>query len=688
MPRAASNAPSGRAISSKLSTSKMPIPKEIKKRADSLRRSIERHNRLYHTLDQPEISDEAYDALMRELEELESEYPELKTPDSPTQKIGSEVLEKFEKVEHAVPQWSFNDAFDEGDIRAFDERVKKALGEPFSYLAELKIDGLKVVLTYEKGKLAVAATRGDGRVGENVTNNVRTIKSIPSELKKPYSIIVEGEIWMSKSVFNELNKERKKRGEELFANPRNIAAGSIRQLDPAVTRGRKLNSFVYDIALIKDVQPPSTQEAELEMLRELGFKINPHFKKFADIGGVTSYWKEWGKKKEKEDYLIDGIVVKVNGRREQEALGFTSKAPRFGIAFKFPAEQVTTTVEDIKLQLGRTGVLTPVAVLRPVLVAGSKVSRATLHNEDEIKRKDIRIGDTVVLQKAGDVIPEVVKVLTEMRTGKEKMFKFPTHFPLCGGDGRIERIPGQAAYRCVAKNSYEQQRRKLTHFASRHVFDIEGMGPKVVGALMSAEIISDFADIFSMKKGDLETLERFGEKSVENLLNAIEKSRSVTLARFVASLSIPQVGEETSRVLANYFGMPEKFVRANRQELESIEGIGPIIAQAIIEWFKDKENHKLFMRLLKQVRVKKEEKEKGGELSGITFVLTGTLEKMSREEAKERIRTLGGGTSESVSKKTDYVVAGENPGEKLEKARKSGVKVVNEAEFLDLLAKK
>ncbi|MDO8424023.1 MAG: NAD-dependent DNA ligase LigA [bacterium] len=672
----------------------MPISKKITERIQSLRRAIERHNRLYHTLDQPEISDEAYDALVRELEELESRYPELNTPESPTQKVGAEVLEKFEKVEHAVPQWSFNDAFTEEDIRAFDERVKKSLGEKnvlgehFFYLAELKIDGLKVVLTYEKGRLITAATRGDGRVGENVTNNVSTIRSIPAKLEKPVSVIVEGEIWMAKSVFDKLNSERRKKGEALFANPRNIAAGSIRQLDPAITRSRELDSFAYDIASIKGAELPDTQETELKMLKELGFKINPHFKKFEDIEGVIKYWKEWSKKKEKEDYLLDGIVVKVNDRKLQETLGYTAKAPRFGIAFKFQAEQVTTVVEDIKLQLGRTGVLTPVAVLRPVLVAGSTVSRATLHNEDEIRRKDIRIADTVVIQKAGDVIPEVVRVLSEMRKGNERVFKFPTHFPLCGGDGRIERVPGQAAYRCVAKNSYEQQRRKLTHFASRNVFNIDGMGPKVVGALMAAEVISDFADIFSLKKGDLETLERFGEKSIDNLLNAIEKAKDVTLARFIASLSIPQVGEETSRLLAEYFGAAEKFADGSLEELKDIEGIGPIVARSIIEWFRDKENRKLFMRLLKQVRVKREEKKQGGKLSGITFVLTGTLEKMAREEAKEKIRVLGGKTGESVSIKTDYVVAGENPGEKLEKANELGVKVLNEEEFIKLLETK
>ncbi|MFZ2763495.1 MAG: NAD-dependent DNA ligase LigA, partial [Minisyncoccia bacterium] len=380
------------------------------------------------------------------------------------------------------------------------------------------------------------------------------------------------------------------------------------------------------------------------------------------------------------------IVVKVNSRRDQEFLGYTGKSPRFGIASKFQAEQVTTVVEDITLQIGRTGVLTPVAVLRPVLVAGSTVSRATLHNEDEIRRKDIRIGDTVVIQKAGDVIPEVVKVLVEMRTGKEKEFKFPTHFPLCGGDGRIERIPGQAAYRCVERNSFEQQKRKMEHFVSRRVFDIDGLGPQLINQLMEAEIISNFDDIFTIKKGDLETLERFAEKSIENLLKAIEKARDVTLARFIAGLSIPQVGEETARDLAEHFMTAERFANANQDELERLNGVGPVVAQAVVGWFNDKENTKLFTRLLKRVRVVKETgNRKSNKLQGKTFVLTGTLEKMSRDEAKEKIRILGGEVSGSVSKNTDYVVAGADPGDKYQKAEELGVKILNEREFMKVL---
>ncbi|MDO8590020.1 MAG: NAD-dependent DNA ligase LigA [bacterium] len=668
------------------------VAKDIAKRAQKLRETTERHQELYHTYDKPEISDEAYDALVRELERLESQYPSLSSLDSPTKQVGGRVLEKFEKVAHLVPQWSFNDAFDEDDIRAFDERVKRVLKNSPEYITELKIDGLKIVLTYESGVLKTAATRGDGRVGEDVTNNVRTIESIPSLLKKPVSIIVEGEVWMSRSIFKQLNQERKKGGEELFANPRNIAAGSLRQLDPSVTSSRKLNSFIYDIASLTDTIWPPTQEEELELLRRLGFKVNTHFKRFENIDGVIKYWKLWEKRKEHEDYLLDGIVVKVNAKKFQDILGYTGKAPRFGIAFKFQAEQVTTVVKDITLQIGRTGVLTPVAILEPVLVAGSTVSRATLHNEDEIRRKDIRIGDTVVIQKAGDVIPEVVRVLEEMRTGKEKSFKFPTHFPLCGGDGQIERLPGQVAYRCVAQDSFEQQRRKLEHFASRRVFDIDGLGPKIINQLMDAGIISNFDDIFTIKRGDLETLERFGEKSVSNLLAAIEKARSVTLERFIASLSIPQVGEETARDLARYFQTAEKLAQADTAELEKLEGVGPIVARSVIGWFTNKENKKLFARLLKQIRIHPVEHrvehrvlDKDLPLLGKSFVLTGTLVKMSREDAKEKIRTLGGEVRESVSKNTDYVVAGTDPGEKFSKAQELGVAILNEEEFYGML---
>lgn len=667
------------------------IPEETRKRVEKLRETIDYYRYLYHVEDKEEISQEALDSLKDELKRLENKYPELITPDSPTQRVGGKPLEQFEKVRHQVQQWSFDDAFTEEDIRAFDQRVKKVLKKNLgkeinpTYTAELKIDGLKVVLTYENGILKTAATRGDGRVGENVTQNVKTIESVPLKLKKEINVVVEGEVWMGKSTLKKINKKREKSSLETFANPRNVAAGSIRQLDPSITQERELDSFIYDIARIEG-EVPDTQEDELKLIGKLGFKANPHFKHFDDISGVIKYWNEWQKKADREDYLIDGVVVKVNERVYQEALGYTGKSPRFGIAIKFPAEQVTTVVEGITLQIGRTGVLTPVANLRPVLVAGSTVSRATLHNEDEIKRLDIRIGDTVVIQKAGDVIPDVVSVVREMRTGKEKIFKFPTHFHLCGGDGRVERVPGQVAYRCVAKNSFAQQKRKLCHFVSKRVFDVDGMGPKVIDALMDAEIISDFTDIFKVEKGDLETLPRFGDKSINNLLASIEKARNITLARFIASLSIPQVGEETARDLALNFKTPEIFQAATLEKLESLNGVGPIVARAIVDWFSDEENKKLYKELLQEVNIQKEEGVvESGALSGLTFVLTGTLENLGREDAKELIRKAGGSIASSVSKNTSYVLAGSEAGEKLKKAEELGVKVISEKEFLNML---
>ncbi|MFZ2049079.1 MAG: NAD-dependent DNA ligase LigA [Minisyncoccia bacterium] len=667
------------------------IPKNIAERAKKLRELINYHAHLYHTLDKPEIPDSVYDSLIVELEELENKYPGLITEDSPSLRVGGTPLKEFQKVVHVVPQWSFNDAFSEEDIRVFDQRIKKLLKENFhkdiepEYIVELKIDGLKIVLTYEDGVLKTAATRGDGKVGENVTQNVRTIASVPLKLKTDTSLIVEGEVWMGKSTLEKINKERIKNHEEPFANPRNVSAGSLRQLDSKVTATRNLDSFIYSVAFMENKKNFETQEESLKFLNELGFKVNPHFKKVSNIDDVIKFWKDWEKKKDKQDYLLDGVVVKVNSKKYQEILGYTGKAPRWGIALKFTAEQVTTVVEDITLQIGRTGVLTPVAILRPVLVAGSTVSRATLHNEDEIRRLDVRVGDTVVLQKAGDVIPDIVRVLTELRTGKEKIFKFPTHFPLCGGNGLIERIPGQVAYRCVSKNSFAQQRRKLAHFTSKKVFNIDGLGQKKIDQLMEAGIISNFEDIFTMKRGDLEILPRFGQKSIDNLLGAIEKAKTITLDRFITSLSISQVGEETARDLANHFKTVERFSIASAEELEVLDGVGPVIAREIKDWFKDKENKKTFDHLLKQVRIENVQHSVLNKLGGKIFVLTGTLPTLEREEVSEMIRENGGKISSAVSSKTDYVLAGENAGEKLDKASELGTKVISEEEFLNML---
>jgi len=667
------------------------IPPEIRERLEKLKKTIEYHRYNYHVLDREEISQEALDSLKYELSEIEKEYPELITPDSPSQRVAGEPLKEFKKVPHKVPQWSFNDAFTEEDIREFDARVKRMLAKEIgfatipTYACEIKIDGLKIVLEYVDGKLATAATRGDGTIGEDVTANVRTIESVPLSLSKPISVIVEGEVWLPKKQFEKLNKERKQAGEELYANPRNVAAGTIRQLDSKMVASRKLETFIYDIAFIEgDV--PATQIEELELLKKLGFKVNPHARECKTIDDVISFWKEWQKKNTKQEYQIDGVVIKVSERKYQEALGYTGKAPRFAIAFKFPAEQVTTVVEDIVLQVGRTGVLTPVAHLRPVSVAGSTVSRATLHNEDEIGRLDVRVGDTVILQKAGDVIPDIVSVVTTMRTGKEKVFTFPTHVPVCGGDGSIERIPGQAAWRCVNKNSFEQQKRKFYHFVSKKALNIEDMGPKIVDVLLTENLITEYADVFTLKKGDLLLLPRFAEKSVDNILTSVETARNTTLARFLVGLSIPQVGEETAYDLAKHFKTIERLRDASFEELEQMNGVGPIIAQSITDFFTSKENKKVVDHMLKQITFSEVKLvESSGKLAGKTFVLTGTLSGMSRDEAKDKIRTLGGIPSESVSKETDYVVAGENPGSKQKKAQDLGVPVLSEEEFLKLL---
>ncbi|MEK7133039.1 MAG: NAD-dependent DNA ligase LigA [Patescibacteria group bacterium] len=667
------------------------IPKNIQAKYDKLKTAINHYRRLYHVYDKEEISADALDSLKRNLGDLEKQYPALIAPDSPSQRVAGEPLPFFTKVRHKVSQWSFNDAFTPEEIREFDTRVKRFLKPSFGdalpeYVCELKIDGLKIVLEYEKGLLKVAATRGNGEVGEDVTNNIRTIESVPLSLTRPIDIIVEGEVWMSSENLKKLNTLRQAEGEASFANPRNAAAGGIRQLDPAIAAKRKLDVFIYDVAATSE-KFPATQIEELGYLRELGFKVNPHHALAKTIDEVIAYWEKWRKRGKREGYWIDGIVVKINERKFEDALGYTGKAPRFAIAFKFPAEQVTTKVADIVLQIGRTGVLTPVAHLQPVSVAGSVVSRATLHNEDEIKRLDVRVGDTVVLQKAGDVIPDIVRVLKELRTGREKPFVWPRKVSACGGDGSIERIEGQSAWRCVSQNSYSQFKRKLYHFVGKHCFDIDGMGPKIVDALLDNELISAYGDIFTLKRGDLLALPRFAEKSVDNLLSAIEKSNVIKLPRLIAALSIPHVGEETAYVLAGQFKTLGELISATKETLQSVDGVGDIVAESIVNWFADKENKKILHHLLAHVNIENHSKLKTENLKlfGKTFVLTGTLLKMSRDEAKVKLRALGADISSTVSKKTTAVIAGENAGSKLDKARELNIPVYTEQDILKLL---
>lgn len=665
----------------------------IIERLEKLRAAVEKHRYNYHVLDKEEISAEALDSLKRELVLLEAEYPELYDANSPSQRVAGSPLKEFNKVSHKVQQWSFGDAFNEKDMTDFDARVKRFLlqdeikTDP-QYVCELKIDGLKIVLEYKKGELFQVATRGDGKIGEDVTMNVRTIESVPLKLDYPVDIIVEGEVWMSKKIFEKLNKEQLKKGLPLYANPRNVSAGSIRQLDPKITASRKLDVFIYDIAKYDSGQEfytPETQFEELEFLKKLGFKVNPYPKLCKNIQDTLVYWEKWKTDSKKQDYWIDGIVVKVNDVVMQKSLGYTGKSPRFGIAYKFPAEQVTTVVLDIKLQIGRTGVLTPVAHLRPVLVAGSIVSRATLHNEDEIQRLDVRIGDTVILQKAGDVIPDIVSVLKELRTGKEKPYRFPTHVPECGGDGSIERVPGEAAWRCVFKNSDIQQKRRLYHFVSKKCFNMDGVGPRQIDLFMEHGLVGGADDLFTLTKGDLLALPRFAEKSADNVIGSIKNAKHVSLARFLFSLSIPQVGEETAEDVAKYFKTLEKVRNLSVEDLMKINGVGDVVAQSIVDFFKDKDQKTLVNNLLKHVTIKRVESVSGSKLSGKTFVLTGTLETMSREEAKIKIKSLGGDVTSSVSIKTSYVVAGSDAGSKYDNAIKLGVKVLSEGEFLKLI---
>lgn len=665
----------------------MAVPKHVQDRYEKLKSTVNRHRFLVHVKNIEEIGAEALDSLKYELANIEKKYPSLMTSDSPTQRVAGAPLPELKKIRHAVPQWSFNDAFSEEDIREFDARMRKGLGGSSpAYAVELKIDGLKVVLTYEKGILQSAATRGDGRIGEDVTHNVRTIESIPLSLERPASCIVEGEVWMSEENLARLNRERAKAREPLFANPRNAAAGSLRQLDPAVAAARKLDSFIYDVAAT-DEKLPATQYEELQYLQGLGFKVNPYFKRALSIDEVTLLWQEWQKKRKSYGYWVDGVVVKVDERADQEKLGFTGKGPRFAIAFKFPTEQTTTVLLDIVLQVGRTGVLTPVAHLRPVLIGGSVVSRATLHNEDEIKRLDVRIGDTVIIQKAGDVIPDIAGVVTEMRTGKEKPFVWPSRVSECGGDGRIERVPGTAAWRCVAKDSFIQRKRMFYHFASKHALDIDGLGPRIIDAMLECGLISSFDDIFTLREGDLLKLPHFKEKAAQNLSAAILKASRTTLPRLIIGLSIPAVGEETAYDLAEHFDSLPKLMRADEAALARISGVGPVVARNIQSWFADPLNRALIARLAKVLTVSREiGRRRAGALAGKTFVLTGTLPSLSRDEAKKLVREHGGEVFNSVSGNTDYVLAGKEAGSKLDKAKELGVRILSEEGFRRLIA--
>lgn len=660
----------------------MVVPKEVSERAAKLRDLLAYHAQRYYTLDAPEISDAAYDALARKLRVLEEQYPELAREGSVNRRIYGEALPELKKVKHEVLQWSFNDAFTEEEIRAFDERVRKLAGDrAVSYDLELKIDGLKIVLTYKQGALMLAATRGDGVTGEDVTHNVRTIAEVPQRLAKPVDVIVEGEVYLRRSGFEKLNQERAAADLPLFANPRNAAAGSIRQLDPNIAAARPLGAFVYDLARTSEAVP-GTQGEELAYLRALGFPVNPehrHAQTLAEVFAYREYWR--GEARGALDYQLDGVVVKVEECAVQEVLGYTGKAPRFAIAYKFPPEQVETVVEDIALQVGRTGKLTPVAHLRPVAVAGTTVARATLHNEDFIHEKDIRVGDTVILQKAGDIIPEIVAVLKELRPKNAKRWSFPTHSPLCGGDGAIERVPGEAAHRCVEAGSFEQQSRKLAHFAGKSALDIDGMGKETVRTLMEHELVSEFDDFFELTKDELLELEGFEEKKAANLMDAIAAARMVSLDRLIIGLGIAHVGEENAFVLATRFKTLAALRAASANELAAVDGIGLIIGNAVAQWFVDEHNAEMLERLVRHLEIQAVETPLSGPLTGQTVVITGTLPTLSREAAEALVRQAGGKAAGSVSAKTSFVVAGEAAGSKRAKAEQLGIPVIDEAEF-------
>lgn len=662
---------------------------EAKKRIENLRRQIQRHDRLYYVLDNPKISDRDYDLLMRELIELEKQNPSLISQDSPTQRVGGSPLSKFETVNHKIPLLSLDNALNKEELSDFDERARKGLDHTgqVEYVCELKIDGLAVSLIYEKGVFVKGATRGDGMHGEDITENLRTIKAIPLRLDENISIEVRGEVYLPLKEFYKLNEEREKDGEPVFANPRNAAAGSLRQLDPKVTAKRPLSMFCYGAVLNRsEILNPKSQLDILETLKIYGFRINPNVKVCKGIEQVIKFCDEFEEKREKLDYEIDGIVVKVNDLESQKKLGTTMKSPRWAVAYKFPPQQKETTIESISVQVGRTGALTPVAHLKAVRLGGVTVKNATLHNEDEIARKDIRIGDHVIVQRAGDVIPQVVRVVKEKRDERAKIFHMPKHCPVCGGD--VYREADEAALRCINSSCPAKLKESIRHFASRQAMDIEGIGEALADELVESGLVKDISDLYYLKKSDILKLERKADKSAENILAAIEASKARGLDRVVFALGIINVGRRAAELLAENFGDIDSLMNAGDDQLTSIEGIGPKIAASITAYFKDKHNHHLVERLRKagvSLSSKKLEVRSKGKLAGKTFVFTGTLAGMSREEAEAKIKALGGKATSSVSKKTDYVVAGTEPGSKYDKARKLGVKILAEQDFYSLL---
>ncbi|MCP2519594.1 NAD-dependent DNA ligase LigA [Candidatus Aminicenantes bacterium AC-335-B20] len=663
---------------------------EAKKRIEELRKQINHHNYLYYVLNRPEISDAEYDRLMAELISLESQFPDLITPDSPTQKIGAPPKEEFGKIDHLAPMLSLDSCLDEKEVEDFDRRVKRELGvDNVEYVVEPKFDGLSVELVYEKGVFVRGSTRGDGLVGEDVTDNLKTVRPVPLKLREgkvkiPDLLAVRGEVVMKIKDFEKLNEEMVRRGEPPFANPRNAASGSLRQLDSKITAERKLDIFFYDILAVEGVKLNSQWEV-LSTLPEWGLKVSSDIRKCKNIEEVYKYHHEMEEKREALDFEIDGIVVKVNQFEYQSRLGIKTRSPRWAVAYKFKPKEEVTRIKDIIVQVGRTGILTPVAILEPVKIGGVTVTRATLHNQDEIDRKDVRIGDKVVVIRAGDVIPEIkARVHVEGEKRREK-YHLPNKCPVCGADVVREG----AYYRCTGGLSCTAQlKESLRHFASKGAMNIEGLGKKLVDKFVDEGIIRSPVDLYHLEKEQIAKLEGMGDKSAQNLLDSIEKSKEIELARFIYALGIPLVGEHLARVLAQHYKSLEKLASATEEELMQIKEIGPESARSIVRFFRQEGNRKVIEGLLKAgIRFKEIKVEKPSKIAGLKFVFTGKLESFSREEAKRMVEELGGIASSSVSRETDYLVVGEDPGSKLEKAKKLGIKIITEKEFKELIGK-
>ncbi len=667
-----------------------PIPEQVLSRVRELREQLHYHNYRYYVLDEPVISDAEYDRLFRELEELEAAYPELVTPDSPTQRVGAAPLEKFETVPHRQPMLSLENAFREAEAREFDERLKRFLRtkEDFDYVVEPKMDGCAVELVYEHGRLTVGSTRGDGYRGENVTQNLKTLRTIPLKLLEmeepaPALLEVRGEVYMDLEEFRRLNEQRLARGEPAFANPRNAAAGSLRQLDPAITAARPLYIYCYGIGEVVGRRFATHWEV-LQTLKRWGLRVNPLVERRRGIEAAIAYHHWLEHQRHGLPYETDGVVIKVDSLALQERLGTKTRSPRWALAYKFTATQATTRVLSIEVNVGRTGAVTPMAVMEPVEVGGVTVSRATLHNEDEVRRKDVRVGDWVLVQRAGDVIPEVVKVITEKRTGQEKPFRMPSHCPVCGT--ALVRPPGEAVTRCPNPDCTGALRRAILHFASKTAMDIDGLGEKIIDQLMENGLVRSIPDLYRLTEADLIPLERFAEKSAANLVAAIQGSKAVPLARFIYALGIRYVGEATAQLLAQHFGSLERLRQASLEELLAVEGVGPQVAGSIREFFASDRHQRLIDDLLQLgVQPLPPAKPVAQPLAGKTFVFTGGLSGFSREEAKNLVTARGGKVSSSVSAKTDYVVVGAEPGSKLAKARELGVTILDEAAFRALL---